>query len=221
VTRGWALAALGLLATGCNGILGIPDDVAQAVPAEAGDDSAVGDDQGAGDDGGTSDALDCFVDGDQNNACYSCDDQYCCPSQAACANDTGCVAYKTCMKKCTAPGADGGYNSCTLQCDSNDPSGHTVYSPYFACVQKNCLAPCGGNTTDPCTACLYASCTNEFYTCQSTAACDTMLACINLCFGDTNCETVCRSKGDSTVQEMANAVLTCAATYCSNVCQLP
>jgi hypothetical protein len=213
------LAVTGLiaLAAGCDSVLGIPSQETLAQPSlDASDD---GDDAGAG-----AGVNPCNPDADTND-CFRCTDTNCCSEYMACQADPRCPDYyKTCIPNCEA--ADASIDDCIVQCDKQYGAGHALFAPYFACTERHCLAVCDNQMPDPCTACMYSSCTDPSYACDADRQCDTLFHCLSSCNGKPfadQCSAACKAGVAQEAQDKLNAELACGVTFCQNACgsQLP
>jgi hypothetical protein len=205
-----AVLAVGLLTTACDSILGIPSQ------------ETLGD---GGDEGSVFTSPQCNPDADFNSKCFQCTDVSCCGEYVACHDDPRCGDYyKTCLPNCTAQ--DASFNDCVVRCDKQYGAGHALNAPYSACTLRHCLGPCSNGPPDPCIACLYASCGDSTYACDSDRECDTLLSCTASCNGQLNadsCSAACKAGVSQRAQSELSAQVACAITYCQKSCagQLP
>jgi len=211
--RRWGVI-LGTL-TACNGLLGIPGDVA---------DLPIGGD-GAGPDvseaGATVPAAEVCPVSTETDECFKCTDEKCCVEYAGCHGDPRCGQYfQTCIPSCEAKGKT--YAACVVECDATNHGGHVVFAPYNACSETHCLAPCAkGKAADLCLQCSVASCIDTMTACYADADCDTFTKCASGCKGGSSCVTACRANKSTSALMKGDALFGCWATYCIDTCAPP
>lgn len=158
----------------------------------------------------------------ETDPCFKCTDEFCCNEYALCKGDARCgLFYKECLPQCTASGKS--FDRCTLECDSTNGAGHSVFAPYQACNQRNCLGPCANGDPDACTSCLFASCPNQATACAGDSNCRVLDACMAVCRddrpGEVACSKACSDTAGVKVVAKWEARNTCLEESCSSICK--
>ncbi len=212
-----ALVALvvAVVVTGCNALLGVPDDLSQS--QDAADAASI---EATADADADAAAATCPA-STETDLCFRCTDEACCNEYDACHGEPRCGQYyQSCIPACEQSGKP--YHECVVACDATNQGGHVRFAPYNACSDLHCLGPCAkGKAADPCIQCAVASCVDAFSACYGDADCDTLIACINGCNGGDSCTASCRAGKSQTALGKGDTLFACWATYCRSTCAAP
>jgi hypothetical protein len=76
------------------------------------------------------------------DSCDRCQYSLCCSELQTCAGNQACVAFVRCVNAC--PDGD---TACVQQCNVNNASGASLFTPFAQCLRTRCSQPC--MTPDP------------------------------------------------------------------------
>ncbi len=126
----------------------------------------------------------------ESNVCYICEDEKCCDSYAKCAANAECQALKMCLVDCFG---NNGMN-CQKTCTEQHPQGVADFGAKVACTVVICAADqpmCDRSQRDPCEACLFETCADEYATFLDGPEGYALEGCIGACPMD---DAVCGKK---------------------------
>lgn len=146
--------------------------------------------------------------------CYRCGDENCCKEYAAYKADPNGSQYKDCLSACTED-----YDTCVIDCDSQNHAGHVAFAPYLACSTFSCADECSP-PQDACRACVTDNCAESDRKCTEQADCDTLAACTDLCPpSSTDCVNQCKQMATGATVELFDAFWACGKQYCATACE--
>lgn len=158
--------------------------------------------------------------------CAICEDDHCCQTYAACHADPDCHAMQRCLVDCYSGVSDdagspqGGApdgGSCDLICAAAHPKGLVEWAPRDTCISVFCTVACENPPMpplDPCLACIYSKCADEFADLNGTPDGYLFAACITVCPSGANpCTAACMSKYPTTMGP-ENALISCQQASC-------
>lgn len=207
-----------MVVSGCNTILGVPDDLTRSPDVS---DAADASSMVTTADADVDVTMAVCPKSTEVDECFRCTDEACCNDYSPCHADPRCAQYfQTCIPECEQSGKP--YHECVVACDATNHGGHVRFAPYNACAEVHCLGPCAKTkAADPCTQCAVAACVDAYSTCFGDADCDTLVACVNGCNGSDSCSTACRSGKSQSALTKGDALFACWATYCRSTCVAP